>query len=142
MPGSSRTPAPAAPSARPRDARARPPRARSAGVQDPEATGFRRIPVDDLDWRARPLPDADAGQAGELNLPAGAFDGDARPGSGPAYPVRAGRTQQVGKDGDRVVALEGDEGGRLGQPPAKGCLDSRAEWAQALGQVAQERDRR
>jgi hypothetical protein len=51
------------------------------------------------------------------------------------------RTQHSGEDGDRVVALEGDEGGRPGQPLAKGRLDSCTEWAQALGQVAQKRDR-
>jgi hypothetical protein len=28
--------------------------------------------------------------------------------------VRAVRTQYIGEDGDRVVALEGDEGGRFG----------------------------
>ena len=60
---------------------------------------------------------------------------------GSARPVRAVGTQHVGEDGDRVVALEGDEGGRLGKPIAEGRLDACTEWAQALGQVAQERDR-
>jgi GntR family transcriptional regulator len=83
-------------------------------VQDPKAIGFRRIPINDLDCRPGPLPDADAWRAGELDLPAGAFDRDARPGFGSARPVRAARAQHIGEDGDRVVALEGDEGGRFG----------------------------
>ncbi len=49
--------------------------------------------------------------------------------------------QHIGEDGDRVVALEGDEGGRLCQSLAEGGLDSHAERSEALGQVAQERDR-
>ena len=110
-------------------------------MEDPEAIGFGRISINDLDWRPSPLPNADAWRAGELDLPAGAFDCDARPGFGSARPVHAVRTQHVGEDGDRVVALEGDEGGRLGEPLAEGRLDSCTEWAEALGQVAQERDR-
>jgi hypothetical protein len=86
----------------------------SAGVKDPKAIGFRRISINDLDWRPSPLPNVDAWRAGELDLPAGAFDCNARPGFGSARPVRAVRTQHVGEDGDRVVALEGDEGGRFG----------------------------
>src|SRR5712691_8696209 len=78
-----------------------------AGVEGPEAIGFGRISIHDLDWCPSPLPDADAWCAGELDLPAGAFDRDARPGFGGACPVRAVRTQHVGEDGDRVVALEG-----------------------------------
>ncbi|XXY36806.1 hypothetical protein WMF04_39675 [Sorangium sp. So ce260] len=88
----------------------------SAGVKDPKAIGLRRISINDLDWRPSPLPNADAWRAGELDLPAGAFDGDARPGFGGARPVRAVRTQHIGEDGDRVVALEGDEGGRRARP--------------------------
>ncbi len=113
----------------------------SAGVKDPKAIGVRRIAIDDLDRRPGPLPHADARRAGEPDPPAGAFDGDARPGFGGARPVRAVRTQHIGEDGDRVVALEGDERGRFGQPLAEGRLDPRTEWAEALGQVAQERDR-
>ena len=85
----------------------------SAGVKDPKAIGFRRVPIDDLDRRPSPLPHADARRARELDLPAGAFDFDARPGFGNARPVRAVRTQHIGEDGDRVIALEGDEGGRF-----------------------------
>ena len=55
--------------------------------------------------------------------------------------ARSARAQHVGEDGDRVVALEGDEGGRFGQPLAQRRLDACAERAEALGQVAQERDR-
>ena len=33
---------------------------RSGNVQGPKAVGFRRISIDDLDWRPRPLPDIDA----------------------------------------------------------------------------------
>ena len=61
----------------------------SAGVKDPKAIGFRRISINDLDWRPSPLPNADAWRAGELDLPAGAFDCNARPGFGGALPVRA-----------------------------------------------------
>ncbi|XXZ23330.1 hypothetical protein WME92_06595 [Sorangium sp. So ce307] len=96
----------------------------SADVKDPKAIGLRRISIDDLDWRPSPLPNADAWRAVELDLPAGAFDCDARPGFGGARPVHAVRTQHIGEDGDRVVALEGDEGGRFGQPLAQGRLDS------------------
>src|SRR5262249_26072274 len=85
----------------------------SAGVKDPKAIGFRWISINDLDWRPSPLPNADAWRAGELNLPAGAFDCNTRPGFGSARPVRA-VTQHIGENGDRVVALEGDEGGRFG----------------------------
>jgi hypothetical protein len=86
----------------------------SAGVKDPKAIGFRRISINDLDWRPNPLPNADARRAGELDLPAGAFDVHARPGFGSARPVHTVRPQHIGEDGDRVVALEGDEGGRFG----------------------------
>src|SRR5437762_12984667 len=117
------------------------PRAPSAAVKDPKVIGLRRISINDLDRRPSPLPNADAGRTGEPDLPAGAFDCNARPESGNARPVCAGRTQHIGEDGDGVVALEGDEGRRLGQPPAEGRLGSCTEWAEALGQVAQERDR-
>ncbi|KQV14570.1 hypothetical protein ASC99_30920 [Kitasatospora sp. Root107] len=49
--------------------------------------------------------------------------------------------QHVGEDGDRVVALEGDERGCCGQPLTEGRPDALAERGEALGQVAQERDR-
>lgn len=110
-------------------------------MEDPEATGFDRISIDDLDRRPNPLPNADARRAGELDLPAGAFDGSTRPEFGDARPVRTARTQRIGKDGDRVVALEGDEGRRFGQALAEGRLDACTEWTEALGQIAQERDR-
>src|SRR5215813_1287535 len=86
----------------------------SAGVEDPKAIWLHRISISDLDWRPSPLPNADAWRAGELDLPAGAFNCNVRPGFGRARPVRAVRTQHIGEDGDRVVALEGDEGGRFG----------------------------
>src|SRR5262245_59276937 len=89
-------------------------RALSVGVEDPKAIGFRRISINDLDWRPSPLPNADAWRAGELDLPAGAFNSNARPGFGSARPVHTVRTQHIGEDGDCVVALEGDEGGRFG----------------------------
>src|SRR5262245_45914367 len=88
-------------------------RALSAGVEDPKAIGLRRISINNLDWRPSPLPNADAWRAGEPDLPAGAFNCSARPGFGSARPVHAVRTQHIGEDGDRVVALEGDEGGRF-----------------------------
>ena len=78
-----------------------PRRALSAGVKDPKAIGLRRISINDLDWRPSPLPNADAWRAGELDLPAGAFDCNARPGFGSARPVRAVRAQHIGEDGDR-----------------------------------------
>ncbi|CAM5315298.1 hypothetical protein SALBM311S_08868 [Streptomyces alboniger] len=90
-------------------------------------TGFGRISINDLDWRRGPLPHADAWQAGELDLPTGAFDWNARPELGSARLVRAVRTQHIGEDGDRVVALEGDEGGRFAEPLAEGRRDSRTE---------------
>jgi hypothetical protein len=43
----------------------------SGGVKDPEAVGFRRIAIYDLDWRPSPLPDADAGDAGDWICPRG-----------------------------------------------------------------------
>src|SRR5215813_14752301 len=89
-------------------------RALSADVEDPKAIGFRRISINDLDWRPSPLPNADAWRAGELDLPAGAFNCNARPGFGSGRPVHAVRTQNIGEDSDRVVALESDEGGRFG----------------------------
>jgi hypothetical protein len=46
----------------------------SAGVKDPKAIGLRRISINDLDWRPSPLPHTDAWRAGELDLPAAAFD--------------------------------------------------------------------
>ena len=49
--------------------------------------------------------------------------------------------QHLGEDGARVVALEGDEGGRAAQPLAERRPDSRTQRAEAFGQVAQERDR-
>ena len=113
----------------------------SADAKDPQATGLRRIPIDDLDRCPSRLPDAYAGRAFELDLPAGSFDGNARSGFGSAYPVRAVRAQHIGEDRDRVVALEAYEGRRLGQLLAEGVLDSCAEGAEVLGQVAQERDR-
>src|ERR1043165_1766068 len=85
-----------------------------AAGKDPKAIGVRRISTGDLDRRPSPLPNADAWRAGELDPPAGAFDVNARPAFGSSRPVRAGATQHVGEDGDRVVALEGDEGGHLG----------------------------
>src|ERR1700738_3246818 len=85
-------------------------RALSGGVEDPEAIGSRRISIYDLDWRPSPLPNADAWRAGELDLPAGAFEADARPGFGDACPAGAVKSQQLGEDDDRVVTLEGDEG--------------------------------
>ena len=94
-------------------------------MKDPKAIGFRRISINDLDY-ASIMPNADAWHAGELDLPAGAFDCNALPGFGSACPVRAVRTQQVGEDGDCVVALEGDEGGRY----------SCTEWAEVLGQAS------
>src|SRR5262245_11372246 len=86
----------------------------SADAEDPKAIGFRRSSINDLDWRPSPLPSADAWRAGEPNLAAGAFNCNARPGFGSARPVHAVRTQHIGEHGDRVVALEGDEGGRFG----------------------------
>ena len=83
-------------------------------MKDPEAIRFRRISINDLDRRPSPLPNADAWHAAELDLPAGAVDGNARPGLGDACPVCAVESQQLGEDGDRVIALEGDEGGRVG----------------------------
>jgi hypothetical protein len=53
----------------------------SGGVEDSEAVGFCRIPIHDLGWRPSPLPNADAGRARKLDLPAGAFDCNARPRS-------------------------------------------------------------
>ncbi len=53
--------------------------AHSAGVEDPKAIGFRRVPVNDVDGCPSPLPDADARRAGEPDRPAGALDRDARP---------------------------------------------------------------
>src|SRR5215469_4870153 len=82
----------------------------SAGVKDPEAAGYCRVPVSDLDWCPGPLPHGDARGAGEPDLPAGALDRDARPESWRACSARLARTQHIGEDGDRVVALEGDEG--------------------------------
>src|SRR5688572_31788644 len=95
-------------------------RALSVGVEGPKAIGFSRISINDLDWRPSPLPYADAWCAGELDLSAGTFDCNARPGFGNACPVRAVRTQYIGEDGDRVVSLEGDERGRFGQPLTQG----------------------
>src|SRR5688572_24698600 len=93
--------------------------ARSAGVEDPEPIGCRRISVDDLDRRPSPLPDADARGAGEPDSPTGAFDVYLWPGFGGARPVRTMGAQHIGENEDRVVALEGDEGRRLGQPLAE-----------------------
>src|SRR5262249_8087880 len=86
----------------------------SAGVEDPKAIRLHRISISDLDWRPSPLPNADAWRAVERDLPTGAFNCNVRPGFGSARPVHAVRTQHIGEDGDRVVALEGDEGGRFG----------------------------
>jgi len=88
-------------------------RALSGGVKDPEATGFGRIASHDLDWRPSPLPNADSRRAAELDLPAAAFDGNARPGLGDTCPVCAVESQQLGEHGNRVVTLEGHEGGRF-----------------------------
>ena len=116
-------------------------RVRSAGVKDPKAIGLRRIPIDDLDWRPSPLPDADTWCAAELDQSAGTFDCNVGPGFSDARPDRAMQTQHIGEDGDGVVSLEGDKGRRLGQALAQGCFDAHTEWAEALGQVAQEWDR-
>jgi hypothetical protein len=78
-------------------------------VEDTEAAGFRRIAFHDLDRWPDPLPDADSRHAAKLDLSTGAVEGDPRPGLGDARAVRAVRTQHVGEDGNRVVALEGDE---------------------------------
>jgi hypothetical protein len=59
-------------------------------VQDQEAVEFCRIPINDLDWRPGPLPNADAWRAGELDLPAGALDGNFIYGrSGPLWISRS-----------------------------------------------------
>jgi len=116
-------------------------RAFSRGAQDTEATGLPGIASCDLDGRPGPLPDADARYPGEPDLPASTFDCNARPGTCDARPVPAVRTQHPGEDHDRVVALERDEGGRFAEPFTQGCPDSRTQRAEALGQVAQERDR-
>jgi hypothetical protein len=76
--------------------------------------GFHWISINDLDRRGGPLPNADVWRAGELDLPAGALDGHVRPGRSDACPVHAVRPQYIGENGDRVVALEGDKGGRFG----------------------------
>jgi hypothetical protein len=89
-------------------------RALSIGVKDPKAIGLRRISINDLEWRPSPLPNADAWRAGEPDLPAAAFNCNARPEFGIVCSVHAVRTQHLGEDGDRVIALEGDEGGRFG----------------------------
>src|SRR3954453_8975624 len=75
-------------------------------VQDPEAIGLRGIAVDDLDRRPRPLPDPDAGHAREPDRPARALDGHARERRGDTRAVRAVGAQDLGEDGDGVVALE------------------------------------
>ena len=111
-----------------------------ARAEDPKAIGLCGIAINDLDWRPSPLPNADAWRAREADLPAGAFDRNARPGLGNARPVRTVQTQHVGEDRDRVVALEGDEGRRLAQPLEQSRLDPYTEWTEAVGQVAQERD--
>jgi hypothetical protein len=94
----------------------------SGGVEDLEAIGFCRIASCNLDWRPSPLPYADARRAGQLDLSAGAFEGNLWPGFGKAPPVRAVCAQHVGDDGDRVTALKGHEGGRFRQPLAEGRL--------------------
>src|ERR671925_773103 len=99
-------------------------RALSGGVKDPEAAGLRRIASYDLDRRPSPLPNADSRRAAELDLPAGAFDGNARPGLGDTCPVCAVESQQLGEDGDCVVTLEGHEGGRLSEHLTEGCPDA------------------
>jgi putative NADPH-quinone reductase len=82
----------------------------STGVEDTKAIGFRWISINDLDWRSGPLPNTDGWRAGELDLPAGTFHCDPRPGFGNPLSVHTVRTQHIGEDGDCVVALEGDEG--------------------------------
>src|SRR5690349_3555123 len=82
--------------------------------EDPKAIRFRRISINDLNRRPSPLPNADAWRAGEPDLPASAFHRNVRPAFDNARPVRAMRTQHLGEHGDRVVALEGDEGRRFG----------------------------
>ncbi len=49
-------------------------RALSAGVKDPKVIVLRRISINYLNWRPSPLPNANAWRAGELDLPAAAFD--------------------------------------------------------------------
>jgi hypothetical protein len=48
--------------------------------------------------------------------------------------------QDLGEDGDGVVALEGDEGRRAGQALAECGVDLDAERGEGFGKVAQERD--
>lgn len=81
------------------------------------------------------------GGAGELDLPPAGLDGDAWPGVGSARRVRAVRTQHFGEDSDCVVPLEGDEAWRTREPLAKGGVDVVTQVAEALRQVAQERNR-
>lgn len=96
----------------------------SPGVQDPKPIRLIRIAINDLNWRPSPLPHTDARRAGELDLPAGAFDGNARPALGNVRAMHAARAQYIGEYDQRVVAFERDEGGRLIQSLAKACLDS------------------
>lgn len=85
-----------------------------AGVKNSKATGVGGISIDDLDWGPCPLPNADAWRTREADLAAGAFDGDLWPGFGNARAIGAVRTQEIGEDGDGVVAFEGYEGRRFG----------------------------
>src|SRR4051812_11419287 len=110
----------------------------SAAVQDPKSIGLRRIPVNHLERRPGPLPDADTWHAGESDRPAGAVDGNVPQELRAPRSAPASSPQHIGEDRDRVVALEGDEGGRLAQPLTDGCPDSRSQCAEALGEVAQE----
>src|SRR4051794_40558159 len=110
------------------------------GVEGAEAVGCGRISIDDFDGRPSPLPHVGVRRAGEPDLPAGAFDSDARPGLGDARAVRAVRTKDLSEHGDGVITLEGDEGGRPGQPLAQGGLDACTERAEAFRPVAQEGD--
>ena len=78
-------------------------------------TGFLGVASYDLDWGPGPLPNADSTRAAELDLPAGPFDDYARPGVGDARRVCVAVSQHLGEDDDRVVALEGHEGGRFSE---------------------------
>ena len=111
-----------------------------SGVQDLEAIVPRRIARDDLDRRPGPLPDGAAGRTREPDPPAGALDRYARPAAGDARRPGPVGAHQLGDGRDRVVALEGDEAGRLAQPLFEGGLDARAERGEAVRPVAQERD--
>jgi hypothetical protein len=114
--------------------------ARSAGVEDPKATGSAgsrsTTRIGGQAHCQTLMPGVREKWIGP-RLPSTAT----RPRCGDARPVHAVRAQHIGEDGDRVVALEGDEGERVGQPLTEGCLDPGTERSWALGEVAQERER-